>query len=903
MRCTPWPHDISLFGHEIPSRYTYQILEYKAIHHTPNSSSKTAANRATSPLDVLPIEPIGKSFYYQGRIMGRNRTVIANDHFPLVFPGFQSSFAKEKKLHNLRPISALPFLKTTINPLNGESVPVLSHIAYYEITIHQAIIPTTLDIDPEGLNPCICIGVARPGFDIYHMMAGWDRNSYGFHGDDGLFFCGNSENGFRPIINTALNRFGAGDTVGFGIIYPTKTKIIGKTIIKGGKETNDEGKVKTKQKKHGEDDEEDEEDEEEEEADGGNEDERDHNDHGGMFFTKNGVLQAIVYIPDPHFFHHCWFPAIGTDAYNIIEVNYGNLLQKPFLFNILAFEFNASSSPSFTSSSYDILPEILQKEVYQYFRKQLDHARSEKLFPFLIPSLSSSSSSSASSSSLSSFAILPTTQQQLPPIQPYMIYPPFQHYAKDWKYLPVETRKRRYSSLSANSASDASMRGQKSRSSSLGSKPEPAKPSAMLEDGWFSVNDSDGDDNNSEEDDDGVDNHHHEDDMMFPPIQGQGGISARLQYLNFLLRRSRLREKVQEKDNGVDGRGLFHHRHLLESTLQQLDLEGYEDDDDDDEVSESDDDGDDHGGAAGIITTDPHQLQQMFFPYNSAGPFFLAFEDAYEEDEEDDVEDEGHEIFGADYADYEDLQGGIMPFSAAVRGSRTNLASLGGSTTTPIARAITPIKTSHLNEEEEDEGESENDVEGEDVTGMILEEERSDVSNPKDIGEGVLDWKKSLARSSAEKKNKTNSTSSASPAKTKKNSFPTPFQFPTFPTSSQQMYEQSQQMYEQFQSALQSMASAAVAVGGEGGGGSGSGGKRSKKKGFTLSSMFRSSSNTSLQEVSSPYARFLRGYPEGAMEAFYYDEGEDEGRDDEEEEGDEEENNDDDDGEEEDDEG
>lgn len=317
-------------------------------------------------------------------------------------------------------------------------------------------------------------------------------------------------------------------------------------------------------------------------------------------------------------------------------------------------------------------------------------------------------------------------------------------------------------------------------------------------------------------------------------------------------------------------------------------------------MSESDDDDDDHGGTAGIITTDPHQLQQMFFPYNSAGPFFLAFEDAYEEDEEDDVEDEGHEIFGADYADYEDLQGGIMPFSAAVRGSRTNLASLGGSTTTPIARTITPIKASHLNEEEEDEGDSENDVEGEDATGMILEEERSDVSNPKDIGEGVLDWKKSLARSSTEKKNQTNSTSSSSsPAKTKKNSFPTPFQFPTFPTSSQQMYEQSQQMYEQFQSALQSMASAAVTVGGEGGGGSGGGGKRSKKKGFTLSSMFRSSSNTSLQEVSSPYARFLRGYPEGAIEAFYYDEEEDEGQgdedeDEEEEEGDEEENNDDD---------
>jgi hypothetical protein len=160
----------------------------------------------------------------------------------------------------------------------------------------------------------MCIGIARPGFDIYRSMPGWDHYSYGFHGDDGLFFCGDSEHGFRPVGGVVQNKFGQGDTVGLGLVYP-RPDVLGE----GGAE-----------------------------------------DRGAIFFTKNGVLHSVLSISDHHFFEHSWFPAIGTDAFNAIEVNFG--LRTAFLFDVAALEEGGDPA---------VLPEVRKTDAFKKMHARL----------------------------------------------------------------------------------------------------------------------------------------------------------------------------------------------------------------------------------------------------------------------------------------------------------------------------------------------------------------------------------------------------------------------------------------------------------------------------------------------------------------------------------------------------
>lgn len=66
-------------------------------------------------------------------------------------------------------------------------------------------------------NDCVAVGVATASFHVHSRMPGWDRKSYGYHGDDGGIFhsSGGMVKQFGP-------QFGPGDTIGCGIDYAKK---------------------------------------------------------------------------------------------------------------------------------------------------------------------------------------------------------------------------------------------------------------------------------------------------------------------------------------------------------------------------------------------------------------------------------------------------------------------------------------------------------------------------------------------------------------------------------------------------------------------------------------------------------------------------------------------------------
>jgi hypothetical protein len=63
-------------------------------------------------------------------------------------------------------------------------------------------------------SECVAIGLANEIFDWKKRMPGWDKNSYGYHGDDGGIFHGKGD-----MLRRFGPTYGVGDTVGCGIDY------------------------------------------------------------------------------------------------------------------------------------------------------------------------------------------------------------------------------------------------------------------------------------------------------------------------------------------------------------------------------------------------------------------------------------------------------------------------------------------------------------------------------------------------------------------------------------------------------------------------------------------------------------------------------------------------------------
>ncbi|TDH65231.1 hypothetical protein CCR75_006865 [Bremia lactucae] len=187
-------------------------------------------------------------FAFDGDELGDNRCVRANVPFP---QGFHVAVFKRRDLGK-----------------NGESVYQIGFVAsgYYEIQIVRR--------DREGDNPeqhleeeLTSVSLTPVNFPLVGRQPGWDRNTYGYHGDGGRFYYQATRGRlFGP-------RFGANDIVGCGVqrnISSTESHV---------------------------------------------------------YFTINGDVIAPVVEGSIESSYTSWYPAIGVDSYNEVRVNFG---QEPF---------------------------------------------------------------------------------------------------------------------------------------------------------------------------------------------------------------------------------------------------------------------------------------------------------------------------------------------------------------------------------------------------------------------------------------------------------------------------------------------------------------------------------------------------------------------------------------------
>ena len=97
-------------------------------------------------------------------------------------------------------------------------------IAYYEVLVTKRAICTdtaapfyNADIEYDAAAECVAVGLATKAFEL-KRLPGWDNDSYGYHGDDGAIFHGRGRS-----LATYGPSFGAGDTVGCGIDYESRS--------------------------------------------------------------------------------------------------------------------------------------------------------------------------------------------------------------------------------------------------------------------------------------------------------------------------------------------------------------------------------------------------------------------------------------------------------------------------------------------------------------------------------------------------------------------------------------------------------------------------------------------------------------------------------------------------------
>jgi SPRY domain len=130
------------------------------------------------------------------------------------------------------------------------------------------------DVPPtRHSNDCVAVGLATESFHVHSRMPGWDRRSFGYHGDDsGLFHASGT------MVRHFGERFGAGDIVGCGVSYTTKS----------------------------------------------------------IFFTLNGKFLGDGFSGiDEEFLKNDLFPVVGVDTNCPIHLNLGG--EKPFAFDLASF--------------------------------------------------------------------------------------------------------------------------------------------------------------------------------------------------------------------------------------------------------------------------------------------------------------------------------------------------------------------------------------------------------------------------------------------------------------------------------------------------------------------------------------------------------------------------------------
>jgi hypothetical protein len=111
--------------------------------------------------------------------------------------------------------------KPFVSPYMANDMVVVSPrlVTYFETTILIApkqddqLFRISFDALEPKIQDCIAIGLATETFDCQSGLPGWNRLSFGYHGDNGGFYHGSGRMQKRSF------PFGPGDTVGCGIDY------------------------------------------------------------------------------------------------------------------------------------------------------------------------------------------------------------------------------------------------------------------------------------------------------------------------------------------------------------------------------------------------------------------------------------------------------------------------------------------------------------------------------------------------------------------------------------------------------------------------------------------------------------------------------------------------------------
>jgi len=156
-------------------------------------------------------------------------------------------------------------------------------VSYYEITIETRQWETP---PPHIIEDCVCIGFTTSRSRWVPRLPGWDKLSFGYHGDNGGLYHGSGRN--IRLVGT----FGPGDTVGMGIDYVNRH----------------------------------------------------------IFVTKNGRFVTVAFrdlrvemLADIHL-----FPVVGLYTRHAVKVNYMGL-QEPFCFDLAAYCNHDQMQPALAS--------------------------------------------------------------------------------------------------------------------------------------------------------------------------------------------------------------------------------------------------------------------------------------------------------------------------------------------------------------------------------------------------------------------------------------------------------------------------------------------------------------------------------------------------------------------------